>query len=152
MGEEIKVITSNKKAHFEYFLSDFIEAGIELVGTEIKSLRFHGCSLNDSYILIRNDEAYIIGMNIAPFFNGNIFNHEPLRTRKLLLHKKEIKYLSKKMDIEGYTLVPTKIYFSNGRAKLELAVAKGKKLYDKRETMKNKEIQRNLDKLVKGRY
>ena len=88
MGEDIKIITSNKKAHFEYFLSDFLEAGIELVGTEIKSLRFHGCSLNDSYILIRNDEAYIIGMNIAPFFNGNI-------SRLVISHRRFSKFLSK---------------------------------------------------------
>lgn len=140
MGEEIKVITSNKKAHFEYFLSDFIEAGIELVGTEIKSLRFHGCSLNDSYILIRNDEAYIIGMNIAPFFNGNIFNHEPLRTRKLLLHKKEILKLKSKIQEKGFTIVCTKVYLKKGRVKLEIALAKGKKLYDKRQTIKERDL------------
>lgn len=140
MGEEIKVITSNKKAHFEYFLSDFIEAGIELVGTEIKSLRFHGCSLNDSYILIRNDEAYIIGMNIAPFFNGNIFNHEPLRTRKLLLHKKEILKLKAKIQEKGFTIVCTKVYLKKGRVKLEIALAKGKKLYDKRQTIKERDL------------
>ena len=140
MGEEIKVITSNKKAHFEYFLSDFIEAGIELVGTEIKSLRFHGCSLNDSYILIRNDEAYIIGMNIAPFFNGNIFNHEPLRTRKLLLHKKEILKLKAKIQEKGFTIVCTKVYLKKGRVKLEIALAKGKKLYDKRQSIKERDL------------
>ena len=140
MAEEIKVITSNKKAHFEYFLSDFIEAGIELVGTEIKSLRFHGCSLNDSYILIRNDEAYIIGMNIAPFFNGNIFNHEPLRTRKLLLHKKEILKLKSKIQEKGFTIVCTKVYLKKGRVKLEIALAKGKKLYDKRQTIKERDL------------
>lgn len=140
MGEEIKVITSNKKAHFEYFLSDFIEAGIELVGTEIKSLRFHGCSLNDSYILIRNDEAYIIGMNIAPFFNGNIFNHEPLRTRKLLLHKKEILKLKAKIQEKGFTIVCTKVYLKKGRVKLEISLAKGKKLYDKRQTIKERDL------------
>lgn len=140
MGEDIKVITSNRKAHFEYFLSDFIEAGIELVGTEIKSIRFHGCSLNDSYILIRNDEAYIIGMNIAPFFNGNIFNHEPLRTRKLLLHKKEILKLKNKIQEKGFTIVCTKVYLKKGRVKLEIALAKGKKLYDKRQTIKERDL------------
>lgn len=140
MGEEIKVITTNRKAHFEYFLSDFLEAGIELVGTEIKSIRFHGCSLNDSYILIRNDEAFIIGMNIAPFFNGNIFNHEPLRTRKLLLHKKEIRKLKQKIQEKGFTIVCTKVYLKKGRVKLEIALAKGKKLYDKRESIKERDL------------
>ena len=88
--ENVKVITTNRKAYYEYFLSDFLEVGIELKGTEIKSLKFHGCSLNDSYVVIKGTEAYILGMNIAPFSKGNIFNHEPLRTRKLLLHKNEI--------------------------------------------------------------
>lgn len=147
MGEEIKIITTNRKAHFEYFLSDFLEAGIELVGTEIKSIRFHGCSLNDSYILIRNDEAYIIGMNIAPFFNGNIFNHEPLRTRKLLLHKKEILKLQQKVKEKGYTLVCTKVYLKNGRAKLEIALAKGKKNFDKRESEKEKSQKREIERM-----
>ena len=146
MAEEIKIITSNRKAHFEYFLSDFLEAGIELVGTEIKSIRFHGCSLNDSYILIRNDEAYIIGMNIAPFFNGNIFNHEPLRTRKLLLHKKEIRKLKQKIQEKGFTIVCTKVYLKKGRVKLEIALAKGKKLYDKRESIKERDLKMEAKK------
>ena len=146
MSEEIKVVTSNRKAHFEYFLSDFLEAGIELVGTEIKSIRFHGCSLNDSYVLIRNDEAYIIGMNIAPFFNGNIFNHEPLRTRKLLLHKKEIRKLKQKIQEKGFTIVCTKVYLKKGRVKLEIALAKGKKLYDKRESIKERDLKMEAKK------
>ena len=146
MAEEIKIVTSNRKAHFEYFLSDFIEAGIELVGTEIKSIRFHGCSLNDSYVLIRNDEAYIIGMNIAPFFNGNIFNHEPLRTRKLLLHKKEIRKLKQKIQEKGFTIVCTKVYLKKGRVKLEIALAKGKKLYDKRESIKERDLKMEAKK------
>ena len=149
MGEEIKVITTNRKAHFEYFLSDFLEAGIELVGTEIKSIRFHGCSLNDSYILIRNDEAFIIGMNIAPFFNGNIFNHEPLRTRKLLLHKKENRKLKQKIQEKGFTIVCTKVYLKKGRVKLEIALAKGKKLYDKRESIKQRDLKMEAGKAEK---
>ena len=151
MAEEIKVITSNRKAHFEYFLSDFIEAGIELVGTEIKSIRFHGCSLNDSYILIRNDEAYIIGMNIAPFFNGNIFNHEPLRTRKLLLHKKEIRKLIGQTKESGITLIPLNLFIEKGWAKLELGVAKAKKLHDKRESLMKKTTNREIERAIKNR-
>jgi SsrA-binding protein len=145
--ENIKIITSNKKAYYEYFLSDFYEAGIELVGTEIKSLRYHGCSLADSYILIKNDEAYILGMNITPYYNGNLFNHEPLRTRKLLLHKQEIRKLKQKITTKGYTIVCTKVYLKKGRCKLEIALAKGKKLYDKKEAIKERDIQMENKKL-----
>ncbi len=144
--ENIKIIAQNKKAHFEYFLSDFTEAGIELKGTEIKSIRFNGASLNESYAIIKNGEAYILGLNIAPFFNGNIFNHEPLRTRKLLLHKREILKLSQKIKEKGYTLVCTKVYFKKGKVKVEIALAKGKKLYDKRETIKKRDLDRESKK------
>ena len=140
----IKIIASNKKAHFNYFLSDFLEAGIELKGTEIKSLRVNGATIGDSYVVIRNGEAEILNMYIKPYEQGNIFNHEPLRTRKLLLHKKEIRNLQMKISKEGYTVVPTKIYFSHGNAKVEIALAKGKKLYDKRETIKNRDIERRI--------
>lgn len=150
--EHIKVLNNNRKASFNYFLEEFFECGLVLKGTEIKSLRNHSCNITDAYAHIKNGELYIINMNIPVYDKGNIFNHEPLRSRKLLLHKKEIAYLAKKMEIEGYTLVPTKIYLKQGKAKLELAVAKGKKLYDKRETIKEKEIKRNIDKVVKGRY
>jgi SsrA-binding protein len=144
--ESIKIIAQNKKAHFEYFLSDFTEAGIELKGTEIKSIRFNGASLNESYAIIKNNEAYILGLNIAPFFNGNIFNHEPLRTRKLLLHKREILKLSQKIKEKGYTLVCTKVYFKKGKVKVEIALAKGKKLFDKRETIKKRDLDRESKK------
>ena len=133
---KIKLITSNKKAHFNYFLSDFTECGLVLVGTEIKSLRWHGCSLNDSYIVIRNGEMEVLNMHINPFDKGNIFNHDPLRTRKLLLHKKEIKWFEDKVKRGGYTIVPTRVYLCKGKAKMEIALAKGKKLYDKREDIK----------------
>ena len=132
--EGIKLIASNKRASYDYFLSSFIEAGISLKGTEIKSLKVNGASLNDSYILIRNNEAFILNMHIAIFKEGNIFNHEPLRTRKLLLHKKEILKLQQKVKEKGYTLVCTKVYLKNGRAKLEIALAKGKKKFEKLES------------------
>ena len=142
----IKIIANNKKAGFNYFLSDFMEAGIELKGTEIKSLRVTGATIGDSYIVIRQGEAEIINMYIKPYDHGNLFNHDPLRNRKLLLHKKEIRWLEMKMRQEGFTVVPTKIYFRGGKAKVEIALAKGKKLYDKRETIKKRDLQRELDK------
>ena len=142
----IKIISSNKKAHFNYFLSDFMEAGIELKGTEIKSLRVTGATINDSYVVIRNEEAEIINMYIKPYDHGNLFNHDPLRNRKLLLHKHQIRWLAQKIKTEGFTVVPTKIYFSKGKVKVEIALAKGKHNYDKRETIKKRDIQRELDK------
>ena len=140
----IKIIATNKKAHFNYFLSDFTECGIELKGTEIKSLRVNGATIGDSYIVIRNGNAEIINMYIKPYDHGNLFNHDPLRSRRLLLHKKEIKWFEIKMKQGGFTVVPTKIYLSKGKAKVEIALAKGKKLYDKRETIKQRDIKRNL--------
>lgn len=140
----IKIISENRKAHFNYFLSEFTECGISLRGTEIKSLRVKGATIGDSYIVIRNKEAEIINMYIAPYDQGNIFNHDPLRSRKLLLHKKEIVWFERKMQAEGYTIVPTKIYFKRGKAKVEIALAKGKKAYDKRETIKQRDIARDM--------
>ena len=145
-NEGIKVIAQNRKAHFNYFLSDFMEAGIELKGTEIKSLRVSGATIGDSYIIIRNNEAEIINMYIKPYDHGNLFNHDPLRNRKLLLHKKEIAWLVAKIKQEGYTIIPTKIYFRKGKAKVEIALSKGKKNYDKRETIKKRDIERELNK------
>ena len=142
----IKIIAQNKKAHFNYFLSDFTECGIELKGTEIKSLKLNGATIGDSYIVIRNGEAEIINMYIKPYDHGNIFNHDPLRSRKLLLHKKEIKWFEIKIKQGGFTVVPTKIYLSKGKAKVEIALAKGKKLYDKRETIKKRDIERDIQK------
>ena len=144
MSEEKKLIASNKKAFFEYFLSDFLEAGLVLKGTEIKSLRVNGCSLKDSYITIKNNEAYILGMHISPYEKGNIFNHEATRSRKLLLHKKEIIKLSSKVKEKGFTLMCTKVYFVRGKAKIELALGKGKKLFDKREDIAKKDAERRL--------
>ena len=145
-NEKIKIIATNKKAHFNYFLSDFLEVGIELKGTEIKSLRVTGATIGDSYVVIRQEEAEIINMYIKPYDHGNLFNHAPLRNRKLLLHKHEIRWLSQKIKTEGYTVVPTKLYFNHGKAKLEIALAKGKKNYDKREIIKKRDIERELAK------
>ena len=147
----IKIITNNKKASFNYFLDEFFECGLVLTGTEIKSIRNHNPSLSDSYALIRNGEAFLINMNIPVYDKGNIFNHEPLRQRKLLLHKEEIRKLQKKIDQQGYTLVPTKLYLKEGLAKIEIALARGKKMYDKRETIKENDIKREIAKNIKGR-
>ena len=140
----IKIISENRTAHFHYFLSEQTECGISLRGTEIKSLRVKGATIGDSYVIFRNHEAEIINMYIPPYDQGNIFNHDPLRSRKLLLHKKEILWFERKIKTEGYTVVPTKVYFRKGRAKVEIALAKGKKAYDKRETIKKRDIERDI--------
>ena len=147
--QEIKIIVNNKKASYEYFLSDFLECGIELKGTEIKSLRRNGASLNESYVICKNGQMYILLMNIPLYEKGNIFNHDPVRTRKLLLHKKEIEKYSRKVQEKGFTIVATKVYLKGGKAKVEIALAKGKKLYDKRETEKQKSIKREVDNHLK---
>ncbi len=147
--EGIKILVTNKKAHFNYFLSDFLETGISLMGTEIKSIRNHNVSINDAYVVIKDNEAYILNMNIAPYEKGTIYNHDPLRSRKLLLHKKEILKLSQKIQKEGYTIIPTKVYLKKGRCKIEIALGKGKKLYDKREAIKQRDDERNMAKAIK---
>ena len=149
MSENIKIISQNKKAKFNYFLSDFLEAGIVLTGTEIKSIRLHNVNLDDAYVLIRNNQAYIINMNIPVYEKGTIFNHEPKRDRKLLLHKYEIRKLDAKVERKGFTLIPTKVYLKNGKAKIEIALGQGKKLFDKRETIKQRENQREINKIMK---
>lgn len=141
-NDGIKIIANNRKAHFNYFLSEFTECGIVLFGTEIKSLRVHSCSLADSYVIVRNGEMEVVNMHINPYDHGNIFNQDPLRSRKLLLHKKEIRYFEEQIKRGGFTVVPTKVYFKNGRAKVEIALAKGKKLYNKRETIKKRDLDR----------
>ncbi len=142
----------NRKAKFNYFLSEFTEAGIELVGTEIKSLRSAHCSLEDSYVIIKKREAYILNMNIPVYqANGN-FNHEPTRTRKLLLHKKQIDYFERAITQDGYTVVPVRVYIRNRVCKVQIALAKGKKNYDKRETIKQREDERMMQKALKRSY
>lgn len=147
------LIATNRKASFNYFLSDFRECGIELVGSEIKALRAGHCSLDDSYVVIRGGQAYILNMNI-PLYQGNnkVFAHEPTRTRKLLLHKSEILKLVQAVDREGFTLVPVRCYIKRGLAKIQVALGKGKKNYDKRETIKKREDQRNMAKAMKGKW
>ncbi len=138
----------NKKAYFDYFIEDTYEAGIVLTGTEIKSIRNGSCNLKDTYARIKNNEAYVINMFIAPYEQGNIFNHDERRERKLLLHKKEIYKIKQNIEKEGYSLIPVKLYLKNGKAKVLLGVAKGKKLYDKRQALKEKDIKRDLQKMV----
>lgn len=147
--EGIKIIVNNSKARFNYFLEDFLECGIELKGSEIKSIRKSGASLQDSYVVIRNGEAYLLNMHIAQYESGNIFNHEPNRTRKLLLHKKEIRKLEQKAAEKVMTIVPTKVYLKKGKLKVEIALGKGKKLYDKRETIKKRDDERMMAKAKK---
>ena len=147
--DSIKILVSNKKAHFNYFLSDFLECGIELFGNEIKSIKNHGCSINDAYCVIKNNEMFIINMNIAPYEKGTVYNHDPLRNRRLLLHKNEILKFNNRVTKDGYTIIPTKIYLKKGMCKVEIALGKGKKLYDKRETIKQRDDERNMAKAIK---
>lgn len=148
----MKIVAQNKKAYHDYFILDTYEAGIELQGTEIKSIRKGSVNLKDSFIRIRNDEAFIDNMHIAPYEQGNRFNHEPLRQRKLLLHKKEIKKLQKELKENGLTIVPTKLYFNTSKLKVEIALARGKKLYDKRQDLKEKDSKRDIERALKNAY
>ncbi len=132
----------NRKANFEYFIEERYEAGIELKGTEIKSIRKGSCDIKDSFIIIKNQEAFLLNTYIAKYEEGNIFNHEERRTRKLLLHKKEIKKLLEASSKDGYSLIPLSIYLKKGKAKVEIGVCKGKKLYDKREAIKKRDLER----------
>ncbi len=134
----------NRKAKYNYQIFDTIEAGIVLTGTEIKSLRLGKANIKDSYVRVKNNEMYIINMHISSYENGNIFNHDETRERKLLLHKKEIFKFRDKIKLEGYTIVPLKVYLKNGRAKVLIGLAKGKKNYDKREDIKKRDIERNI--------
>ena len=152
MSESIKIITDNRKASFDYFLLERFEAGLVLKGTEIKSIRKGSCNIKDSYIVVKNGEAFILNMHISKYDEGNIFNHEPLRTRKLLLHKKEINKLIGTVKNEGITLIPTKVYLLIGNAKVEFAIDKGKKNYDKREDERKTSIQKELRKYSKEKY
>ena len=133
---------NNRKAYFDYFIEEEIEAGIVLVGTEIKSIRNGSCNLKDSYAIIKNNEAFILGIHISKYKEGNQFNHDELRTRKLLLNKKEIIKIKTKITQEGYSLIPLKLYFKKNKVKLLLGIARGKKLYDKRQAIKERELQR----------
>ena len=145
------VIAQNKKAYHDYFVDDEIEAGIELVGTEVKSVRAGRVNLKDSYVSCKTGEALIIGMHISPYEQGSIFNHEPLRTRRLLLHKKEINRLIGLTTQDGLTLIPLKMYFKGQYVKILLGVCRGKKNYDKRATIAERDAKRNMDRALKER-
>ncbi len=145
----IKQIASNRKAFHDYFVLDRIEAGIELFGTEVKSLRNGNVNLKDSFCIIKNGEAFAHGVHISPYEKGNIFNRDPKRPKRLLLHKREIIRLNSKVKEDGLALVPLSLYFKDGRVKLELGVCKGKKLYDKRESEAENRIKRELERTIK---
>ncbi|MDD6195138.1 MAG: SsrA-binding protein SmpB [Lachnospiraceae bacterium] len=146
-----KLIANNKKAYHEYFLEEKYEAGIELHGTEVKSLRCGKCSIKESFVRIENEEVIIYQMHIPPYEKGNIFNRDPLRPKKLLMHKEEIRRLQGKIAEKGYTLVPVEVYFKGGRVKVEIALAKGKKLYDKRADIAKKDMRREAEREFKIR-
>ena len=144
-------VATNRKAYHDYFVEETFEAGIALQGTEVKSLRQGLANLSDSYALIRNNEIFLFNANISPYPFGNIMNHDPLRTRKLLMHAEEIRKLTGKITQKGFTLIPLKIYFLRGRAKVLIGLAKGKKAFDKRETIKAKESKREVERVMKDR-
>ena len=146
------MVASNKKAYHDYFIEEKYEAGLELFGTEVKSLRMGKCSIKEAYIDIKNGEAFVRGMNISPYEKGNIFNRDPVRVRKLLLHKQEIRKLDAASEQQGYTIVPLQVYFKNGRAKIEVGLAKGKKLYDKRATISKKDQLRDAEREYKVKF
>ncbi len=149
--EELKLVANNKKAYHDYFIEEKYEAGLVLHGTEVKSLRMGKCSIKEAFIRIENGEVFIYGMHISPYEKGNIFNKDPLRIRKLLLHKSQIQKLIGNSAEKGYTIVPLQVYFSNGRAKIEIGLAKGKKLYDKRQDIAKKDQKREAEKELKVR-
>lgn len=144
--ESVKLIANNKKAYHDYFIEDTYEAGICLVGTEVKSLRMGKCSIKESFIRIENGEVIVYGMHISPYEKGNIFNKDPLRPRKLLLHRYEINKITGKIAEKGYTLVPLRVYFKGSLTKVEIGLAKGKKLYDKRQDIAKKDMRREAEK------
>ena len=144
-----KIISQNRKAYHDYFVDEKYEAGIALFGTEVKSVRLGAVNLKDSYCSVKNGELYVIGMHISPYEKGNIFNREPLRDRKLLMHKKEIMKLSGLMTQKGYTLVPLSLYFSGKNVKVEVGLCRGKKLYDKRDALAEKQTNREIDRRMR---
>ncbi len=153
MPQQVKTksIAVNRQARHEYFVEESLETGIELVGTEVKSLRMGQVNLKDSWAEVTNGELYVYAMHISPYEKGNIFNRDPLRPRRLLAHKNEIRKLAQEVKLQGYTLVPLALYFKHGRVKLELGVCKGKKLYDKRETAAKRSAQRDIERAIKER-
>lgn len=149
--ETQKLIANNKKAYFDYFIDEKYEAGIALHGTEVKSMRMGKCSIKEAFIRIEDGEVFVYGMHVSPYEKGNIFNKDPLRVKKLLLHKYEINKLLGKIKEKGYTLVPLQVYFKDGKVKVEIGLARGKKLYDKREAIAKKDQRREAEKEFKVR-
>ena len=149
--ETMKLVANNKKAYHDYFVEEKIEAGLVLHGTEVKSLRLGKCSIKEAFIRIENGEMYIYGMHISPYEKGNIFNKDPLRIKKLLLHKSEIMKLTGKIKEKGFTIVPLQVYFKEGKAKIEIGLCRGKKLYDKRQDIAKKDQKREAEKEFKIR-
>ena len=151
MADSVKVVAKNSKAYHDYFIEDKYEAGIELAGTEVKSIRQGHVNLKDSFCLIKDGEMSVIGMHISPYEKGNIFNKDPMRQRRLLMHKREILRLFARIKQDGYSLIPLSIYFRGSRVKLELGLAKGKKLYDKRDSAAARDAKREMDRAIKSR-
>ena len=149
--EPIKIVAKNSKAYHDYFIEDKFEAGIELAGTEVKSIRQGNVNLKDSFCIIKDGQLSVLGMHISPYEKGNIFNKDPRRTRRLLMHKREILRLFGKIKQDGYSLVPLTVYFKNSRVKLEIGLAKGKKLYDKRDSAAARDAKREIDRTMKSR-
>lgn len=146
----VKLIANNKKAYHDFYIEDVYEAGIALQGTEVKSLRLGNANLKDSFCRIRNGEVFVDNLHISPYEMGNRENHDPTRSRKLLLHGEEIAKLARKVDEKGFSLVPTRLYFKNSRVKLEIGLARGKKLHDKRESLKRKEADREMARAIRA--
>ena len=151
MADSVKVVAKNSKAYHDYFIEDKYEAGIELAGTEVKSIRLGHVNLKDSFCVVKDGEMSVIGMHISPYEKGNIFNKDPMRQRRLLMHKREILRLFARIKQDGYSLIPLSIYFRGPRLKLELGLAKGKKLYDKRDSAAARDAKREMDRAIKSR-
>ena len=149
MAEGIKIITSNRRARREYHITETLEAGLALRGTEVKSLREGRANLQDAYCKVEGGEMFVLNMHISPYSHGNLNNHDPVRPRKLLLHKREIGKMKKATEQKGFTVIPLKLYFKNGIAKVEIGLARGKKLYDKRADIAERDTQRRLDRTMK---
>ena len=151
MADSVKVVAKNSKAYHDYFIEDKYEAGIELAGTEVKSIRMGNVNLKDSFCLIKDGQLSVLGMHISPYEKGNIFNKDPRRPRRLLMHKREIMRLFARIKQDGYSLIPLSVYFKGPRVKLSLGLARGKKLYDKRESVAKRDAKREMDRAMKSR-
>jgi len=151
-SESVKVLARNKRAFFNYEIEETLECGIELLGTEVKSIKSSRFSFSDSYARVLNNELWLIGLHVSEYTHGNLFNHEPERSRRLLVHKQELKHLKRKIDERGYTVVPLRFYLKNGLIKVEVGLGRGKKNYDKRESIKQKDLKREAMRELRGRY